>query len=180
MRVILQLPLLLSVLLATRAESQSPLPPPLPEPRLIDSPWGDFPLQRLQPGARLRVTSLDGQRSEAQLITLSDSAIELRTPSGAPVITSMTLSDLRALRAFEVRAFPATNRRNEIGGLIAGAALGALIGAVVHKDPPDGTGKARAGRGERIATTAGSGALFGWYIGWRVLGRARWRPVTLP
>jgi len=176
MRVILLLMLIMPI--ATAA--QSPAAPQVPEPRLVDSPWGDFPLERLQPGARLRLTAPDGRRSEARLVTFRDSAVDLQVRSGAPV-SSMTLTDLRALRAFEVRALPVHDRRNEIGGLIAGAALGAIIGAAIHKDPRGGTADPdRPSRGERIATTAGAGAFFGWYVGWRVLGRARWRPVTLP
>ncbi len=180
MKIVLLALLLIAPMMTAAQPPAAVTPPRLPEPRLVDSPWGDFPLQRLQPGARLRLTSPEGQRSEAQVITVRDSAIDLRAQSGAPV-TSMTLSDLRALRAFEVKALPLNNRRNEIGGLIAGAALGALIAAAVHKDPNGGTANSdKPSREERIATTAGAGAFFGWYIGWRVLGRARWRPVSLP
>jgi hypothetical protein len=176
MRVIL----VLLVIAPIATAAQEPAAPQLPEPRLIDSPWGDFPLERLQAGARLRLTAPGGRRSEARLVTLRDSAVELRIPNGVPV-TSMALTDLRALRAFEVRALPLPNRRREIRGLIAGVALGAMIGAVTYKDAPAGTAdRDRPTRADRIGSAAGVGSLVGWYVGGRVLGRARWRPVTLP
>jgi hypothetical protein len=168
------------LLLPATAHPQTPAPRQLPEPLVVDSPWGDFPLGRLQPGARLRLTAADGRRSTARLVTLGDSALDLQMV-GVDSLVSVTVAELRALRAFEVRSLPVRRGRASTGGLIVGAAIGAIVGAAIHKGGRSTTDDDhRPGLGEDIAANASLGGLAGWLIGMHVIGGARWRPVALP
>ena len=161
------------------AAQQSP-GPLLPEPLLRETPWGDFPLERLLPGARLRLTSPDGQRVERQLLSLGDSIVELRTPDGDATLR-LSFDSLRAYRVVEVRAIPAWSRRIGPASVIGGALLGAAAGAIIHnRRKPSSAAVHRHGRLDDIASVASIGALVGWEVGLQTLGRPRWRPVTLP
>lgn len=68
-----------------------------PEPLLRETPRGDFPLERILPGARLRLTSAAGQRVERRLLAISDNIIELRAPTGDSTV-HVTSTALRAYR----------------------------------------------------------------------------------
>lgn len=148
----------------------------LPEPRLVDTPWGDFPLGRLQPGARLRLTTRDGRRFEARVLAVGDSALSLRGARG-DTLPPFTLAELRAHRSVEVRSVRAWHERATTVGLFGGAILGGAIGAATYGD--GGAGK-QSSRGEEMAYRASLGGLLGWAVGFYGIGRPRWRPVTLP
>jgi hypothetical protein len=160
--------------------AQAVPPERLPEPLLRETPWGDFPLERLLPGARLRLTSADGQRVERRLLTLGDSTVELRTPSGDSALT-VSFTTLHAYRRIEVRAIPRWGDRVGTASTISGTLLGGLAGAVIHNTrKPSSAAVHRRSRLDDIASVATIGGLVGWEIGIHTLGRPRWRPVTLP
>ena len=153
---------------------------PLREPPLFDTQWGDFPLERVQPGARLRLTWPDGRREEVQVTTLVDRTLSIQSNDGY-ALPPLTFADLRAFRLVEVRAMPAWRERAGNIGFIAGAAVGALAGLAVHK------GRGDTPRGEDAPTLfddvgayASMGFLAGWLTGRHVVGRVRWRVVTVP
>ena len=140
---------------------------------LQDSPWGDFPVGRLQPGARLLVVTRTGERFEARLAALDDGVLRLRTPATDTLVEL----PLESLRALQVRALPRWHDRAATIGFLAGAAIGAGVGTVAHRQvEKDGH---RASRGETIAAWTSGGFFVGWIVGGRVVGRARWRSVTL-
>lgn len=150
------------------------------EPLLRETPWGDFPLERLLPGARLRLTSADGQRVERQVLSLGDSIVELRAPDSGSTF-QLSFDSLRAYRLVEVRAIPAWSRRVGPASVVGGALLGATAGAIIHNSrKPSSAAVHRPGRFCDIAGVATVGALLGWEVGIHTLGRPRWRPVTLP
>lgn len=161
------------------AASQPPTTSAPPAPRMVDSPWGDFPLDRLQPGARVRLTYPDGERTVASVLAVGDSALELR-PAGSAAPTSLSMAALRSLRAFEVRAQPRDHERFATVGLIAGAAIGTLVGFAIHNSRDDSADERRPSAGDDIGSSAALGGFLGWSVGFYVLGRSRWRPVTLP
>jgi hypothetical protein len=164
------------------ARAQPPVSAVPIEPRLVDTPWGDFPLERLQPGARLRLTSPDGGRIEARVAVMCDSALDLRSVSGA-LPPTLSFTDLRAFRAVEVRAMPVWRERYSTIALVGGAVVGALAGAAMHDDGDDSGGSGRghqASLGEDVAMGASLGGFVGWATVRYILGRVRWRPVTLP
>ena len=152
----------------------------LPEPVLRETPWGDFPLDRLLPGARLRLTSAKGERSEEQLLALADSSVELRA-FGADSTFCLSLTALREFQTVEVRALPAWSTRVGPASVVGGALLGAVAGAIIHNSrKPSSAAVHRRGRFDDIASVANIGGLVGWEVGIHTLGRPRWRPVTLP
>jgi len=169
------------VLLGVRPlAAQEPLSPRLPEPLLRETPWGDFPLERLLPGARLRLTSLDGQHIERQLVALGDSVLELRAPVGDPTLR-VSFTALRAYRKVEVRALPRWSDRVGVASVAGGVLLGAVAGAIVHNQrKPSSAAVHRHGQFDDIASVATIGGMVGWEIGIQTLRRPRWRPVTLP
>ena len=173
--------LVATIVAATSVQAQWRRPGVVPEPRLIDTPQRDFPLGRLEPGARLRFTHDDGRRSEARLDSLGDSTIALQTDAGDP-LPAMTFAELRALRLVEVRALRVGGNRVALASGIGGAAVGALVGLAVHDrrgDRPNRAGR-HPGRGEEMAAWGSVGMFVGWYTAFQVYNRMRWRPVTLP
>ncbi|HEX8848304.1 MAG TPA: hypothetical protein VF761_02135, partial [Gemmatimonadaceae bacterium] len=165
----------LALLGAPALPAQAPLPPRLPEPLLRETPWGDFPLERLLPGARLRFTSTDGERIERQVVSLGDSTLELlATPGDSTLHVSFTA--LHAYRSIEVRALPRWSRRVGPASVVGGALLGAIAGAIIHNSrKPSSAAVHRPGRLDDIAGAATVGGLLGWEIGGWTLGRPRWR-----
>ncbi len=159
--------------------AQQPAAPRLPEPFLFDTPWGDFPLERLRPGARLRLTSAVGRR-EVRLAAILDSTLDVRSPAGDS-LPPLTFAELRALRLVEVRAIPAWRDRAGNIGFVVGAALGALVGAARHRRSDGSAGdRHQPSLGEDVAAGASLGCFVGWMTGRLVIARARWRPVSLP
>ena len=159
--------------------AQGRVPPPLPEPLLRETPWGDFPLERLLPGARLRFTSADGQRVERQLLALADSSVELRAPGDSTL--HLSFSALHGYQRIEVRAIPKWANRVGTGSVIVGALIGAASGAIIHNArKPSSAAVRRRGLADDMAGAATVGGLLGWEIGIHTLGMPRWRPVTLP
>ena len=152
-------------------------PERLLDPYLVDSPWGDFPLSRLQPGARLRLTTSDGGQSKARLITLGDSVLTLRM-GASPQLETLTLPQLRALHALEVRAVPRWRKRVTTISALTGVVAGAVVGATGYSGRSSKF--AEQSRSGYVAARAGVGALIGMAVGHYVIGRARWRPVTIP
>ncbi len=151
---------------------QRPLSPT--EPLLTDTPWGDFPVGRLAPGARLRLTSGDGARV-VQLLTLGDSTLQVRSTAGE-TLPILSFGELRSYRLVEVRAKRATRERTSNIALLVGAAAGAALGAVTYS-PTDPRWRNRA---ESMAAVACLGSFVGWYSVQIYFARPRWRPVTLP
>jgi hypothetical protein len=151
-----------------------------PEPRLRETPWGDFPLERLLPGAHLRLTSMNGQRAERRLLGISDTIVELNAPTGDSTVR-MTFAALRAYSQIEVRALPRWSDRVGPASTIGGALLGAFAGAIIHNSrQPSSAAVHRRSRLDDIAGVATVGGLVGWEVGLHTLGRPRWRPVALP
>jgi len=168
------------LLMSATAHAQWPSAGQMPEPQLVDTPWGDFPLERLQPGARLRLTSADGRRVEVRLAALVDSTLNIRS-AGGDSLPPLTFADLRALRSVEVRARPAWRERAGNIGFVTGAVLGALAGAATHKSPSrSAADRHHPSMGEDIGAGASVGLFVGWMTGRAVVARARWRPVTIP
>jgi hypothetical protein len=170
----------LALLIAPRLGAQILAPSGLPEPRLRETPWGDFPLERLVRGARLRLTSADGRREEQLLLALGDSAVDLQTPSG-DAMTHVTFTALRSYRRIEVRALPAWSDRVGPASVAAGALLGAVTGSIIHSSrKPSSAAVHRRSRLDDMTGVATIGGLVGWEIGIHTLGMPRWRPVTMP
>ena len=152
-------------------------PERLLDPYLVDSPWGDFPLSRLQPGARLRLTTPDGRQSKARLITLGDSVVALRI-AASPQLETLTLPQLRALQALEVRAVPRWRKRVTTIGALTGVVVGAVVGATGYSGRSSKF--AEESRSGYVAARASVGGLVGMAVGHYIIGRARWRPVSIP
>ena len=162
------------------AHAQWPAAGQLPEPQLVDTPWGDFPLERLQPGARLRLTSADGRQMEVRLAALVDSTLDIRS-AGGDSLPPLTFADLRALRSVEVRARLTWRERAGNIGFVTGAVLGALAGAAAHKSPSRSAAERHhPSMGEDVAAGASVGLFVGWMTGRAVVARARWRTVMIP
>ncbi len=174
---------LLLLLLAApelRAQRSPPAGAPLPEPRLRETPWGDFPLERILPGARLRLTAADGHRAERRLLAIGDSIVTLSAPTIDSTV-HVTFTALRVYRQVEVRALPRWSDRVGPASATGGALLGAVAGAIIHNSrKPSSAAVHRRSRLDAIAGFATVGGLVGWEIGIHTLGRPRWRPVTLP
>lgn len=171
---------LLAALGARSLAAQAGPPDLLPEPRMRETPWGDFPLGRLLPGARLRFTLPDGQRVERRLLALGDSTLDLLAPGGDSTL-HVAFAELRAYRGVEVRALPRWSDRVGTASATGGALLGAVLGTIIHNSrKPSSAAVHRRSRLDDIAGTATVGGLVGWEIGIHTLGRPRWRPVTLP
>lgn len=152
----------------------------LPEPILRETPWGDFPLERLLPGARLRFTTADGQRVERRILALRDSSLELQARDG-DALPPVSFTALRAYRKIEVRALPVWSERAIHASLAGGALLGAVSGAIIHNSrKPSSAAVRRPGRLADIAGASVIGGLVGWEIGIHALGARRWLTVTLP
>ncbi|HEX2779831.1 MAG TPA: hypothetical protein VHM30_10050 [Gemmatimonadaceae bacterium] len=153
------------------------------EPYLTDTPFGDFPIDRLEPGARLRFTSNDGRRMEARLVAMRDSTLELQSMTGDS-LPPKTFAELRALRSVEVRAIPtAVTRRATIetaAVTVVSAALGAVYGAQRDNALTRGKPRKPAARAGRMGLMAGMAGYLGWATGRSIASRRRWRPVTLP
>ncbi len=162
------------------ARAQSPATV-LREPPLYDTPWGDFPLGRVVPGARLRLTPPTGAQTEVRVASIGDSAIKVRSPLRDSLLT-LSFADLRAYPRVEVHAIPRTRDRDGNLGLLVGAVVGGVAGGILHYH--GGTSLARRAQpqsvGEDVAGMASLGAFVGWMTGRLVIGRARWRPVTIP
>ena len=152
-------------------------PQRLPDPYLVDSPWGDFPLSRLQPGARLRLTTSDGRQSEARLITLGDSVLALRMDT-SPQLETLKLGQLRALHGVEVRAMPRWRKRATTITALTGVVVGAVVGATGYSGRSSKF--AEESRSGYVAARASVGGLIGMAVGHYIIGRARWRPVAIP
>lgn len=152
-------------------------PERLPTPYLVDSPWGDFPLSRLQPGAPLRLTTSDGRQSKARLVTLGDSVVALRV-GGSPQLETLTLPQLRALQALEVRSVPRWRKRVTTISALTGVVVGAVVGATGYSGRSSKF--AEESRSGYVAARASIGGLIGMAVGHYFIGRARWRPVTIP
>jgi hypothetical protein len=182
MRIILSVALsfaLLSVGVAPLA-AQWPSSGQLPEPLLRETPWGDFPLERLLPGARVRLTTADGQRVELRVLALSDSSLQLRAPNGES-LPPVTFTALHAYRSIEARVLPAWSDRVGTASVVGGALLGAVAGTIIHNSrKPSSPAVHRLSRLDDIAGASVIGGLVGWEIGIHTLGRPRWRRVTLP
>jgi hypothetical protein len=59
--------------------------------------------------------------------------------------------------------------------------IGALAGAAAHRRVGASAGdRHQASMGEDVAAGAAIGCFVGWLTGRTVIGRARWRPVTIP
>ena len=166
------------------AAAQATLPPRLAEPYMTDTPFGDFPVGRLEPGARLRLTGRDGRRIELRLLALRDTTLDVIAADGSPR-RALTYEELRAERLVEVRAVAARNapgaRLRTAGWVVGLAAVGAVIGAqrdnrMTARHGPDH----KPGRAETIAVHVGTGAFLGWITDRMVSNRPRWRPVTFP
>jgi hypothetical protein len=170
--------ILLLLLALSPSHAQRPASARLPEPRLVDTPWGDFPVERLRPGARLRLTSAAG-RTELRLAALVDSTLDLRSTAGDS-LPPLTFAELRALRRVEVYAEPAWRERAGNIGFVVGAVIGALAGAVAHTRRDRAAGDRRPGLWDDIGASTSLGFGVGYVTGRMVIGRARWRPVTLP
>ena len=154
--------------------------PRLPEPLLRETPWGDFPLERLLPGARLRLTSASGERVERQLLALDGDTLELRATPGDYTLR-VSVMTLRDYRTVEVRALPHWSDRVGRASALGGTLLGAVTGAIIHNSrQPSSAAVHRRSRLDDIAGVATIGGLVGWEIGIHTLGRPRWRPVSLP
>lgn len=179
-RVRIALTIVLALLGAPLLRAQGSAPPYLPEPLLRETPWGDFPLERLLPGARLRFTSADGARIERRVVSLGDSTLELLAPAGDSTL-HVSFAALRAYRTVEVRAVPRWARRVGPASAVSGVLLGAGLGAIIHNTrKPSSAAVHRPGRLDDIASMASVGGFVGWEIGIQTLGRPRWRRVTLP
>lgn len=152
-------------------------PERLLDPHLVDSPWGDFPLSRLQPGARLRLTTSDGRQSQARLITLGDSVLALRM-GASPQVETLTLPQLRTLHALEVRAVPRWRKRVTTISALTGVVVGAVVGATGYSGRSSKF--AEESRSGYVAARASVGGLIGMAVGHYIIGRARWRPVSIP
>ena len=155
-------------------------PTGLPEPRLHETPWGDFPLEKLVRGARLRLTAADGSRSVQVVLALGGSAVELQTPN-ADSMSHVTFTELRAYKRVEVRALPRWSDRVGTASVVGGALLGGIAGTIIHNSrKPSSAAVHRRSRLDDIVGEATIGGLVGWEIGIHTLGLPRWRPVTLP
>lgn len=165
----------------TAVHAQAPRPSRVPEPWLHETPWGDFPLERVERGSRLRFTHAGGRRVEVQVLALRDSTLELQSEAGEP-LAPVTFADLRSLEMVEVRAIPRWRSKAETIGMVAGAVIGAVIGHARHRNPPGPPkeGEHQPSRFEDVASHAGAGGFFGWMTARLAFGRPRWRPVTLP
>ena len=160
--------------------AQAPVRERLPEPLLRETPWGDFPLERLLPGARLRFTWADGHRVERRVLALADSTLELRSEAGDSTLR-LGFAALRGYQRIEVRAIPKWANRVGTGSVIVGALLGAASGAIIHNArKPSSAAVRRRGLADDMVGAATVGGLVGWEIGIHTLGMPRWRPVTLP
>ena len=165
---------------ASRLHAQASPQARLPEPLLRETPWGDFPLERLLPGAHLRLTSADGERAEHQVVAISDSVVELRALAGDSTIHA-TFTALRAYRLVEVRALPRWSGRVGPASVVGGALLGAVAGSIIHNSrKPSSAAVHRRSRLDDMTGVATIGGLVGWEIGIHTLGRPRWRPVAFP
>ena len=145
-----------------------------------DSPWRDFPLGRLRPGAHIRLTSGDGQRTEARVVAVGDSTLQL-TPVGGDAPRSFTLAELRALPSVEVQALrvgPVQSRMNTIA-FVVGTVAGAFVGVARHRHD-DPTVPQVPSKGVDIARTALLGGAVGLGIGWSYSSGPRWRAITIP
>jgi len=165
---------------AATVAAQLPATDQIREPLLRDTPWGDFPLERLLPGARLRLTTPDGRRIERRVLALGDSSLELRAPSGES-LPSVSFAALHAYRKVEVRALPAWSDKVGTPSAVGGAILGAVAGVIIHNQrKPSSPAVHRHGLLDDMASFSVVGGLVGWEIGIQTLGRRRWRMVTLP
>jgi hypothetical protein len=165
--------ILLALASVEPAAAQYSSPGQLPEPLLRETPWGDFPLERLLPGARLRLTATDGRRVERRVQALRDSSLELQTPAGE-LLPPMSFTALHQYRTVEVRALPAWSERVGTPSAIGGALLGAITGAIVHNSrKPSSAAVHRPSRLDDIAGASTVGGLLGWEIGIQTLGRPR-------
>jgi hypothetical protein len=178
---LVRLPFLVAALMPFTLHAQSTVRRTIPEPVLFDTPWGDFPLERATPGARLRLTTLSGQRTIVRLAEISDSTVRVRSTSGDS-LPSLTFAQLRALPRVEVRAIPLWRDRAGTYGLAAGALLGGITFGIArhngwHQYYKNGKQSSVA---ENVAAGAGFGAFVGWMTGRLVIARPRWRSVTVP
>ena len=162
---------------STGVQAQLVAPRRLPEPMLVDTPWGDFPLERLLPGARLRLTSPSG-RTVVQVAALRDSTLDVYS-AGGDSLPPLTFAQLRTLQRVEVRARPVWGERAGNYGLLIGAAAGALVGVAAHNGPSTGRWH-RASLSDAVLSWAGVGSFAGFMTSRLVIARTRWRPVTLP
>ena len=152
----------------------------LPEPLLIDTPWGDFPLERVRSGARLRLTSPGRQRIEVQLASLRDSTLDIRSPNGDS-LPPLTFADLRSFREVEVRALRRWSETPGKIGAVVGTVLGAAAGFAVHNARGRSAhGKNAVSLTEDVAIMSGAGFYIGGLAGRGFTMHARWRPVTIP
>lgn len=144
-----------------------------------DTPWRDFPLGRLRAGAHVRLTWADGQRTEARVFAVGDSALQL-APAGGDAPRSFTLAELRALPSVEVQAHRVGSVQSRINTIafVIGTAAGAFIGVARHRHD-DPTVSQVPSKGVDIARAALLGGVVGVAIGWNYSSGPRWRAVTI-
>ena len=162
-----------AALAAQRASFATP-----PEPLLHETQWGDFPLERLLPGARLRLTDSTGREVERRVVALYDSSLELRTSSGDS-LPPISFATLRHFQRVEVHAFPRWRTRATNVSLAAGVVLGMAVGAIVNNNRSTSTTQHYPLLGD-MAGCGVIGGLIGWEVGGIVIGGRHWRRVTVP
>ena len=162
-----------AALTAQRTSSGTPR-----EPLLHETQWGDFPLERLLPGARLRLIDSTGREVERRVVSLGDSSLELRTSSGDS-LPPISFAALRHFQRIEVHAFPRWRSRATNMSLAGGVVLGMAVGAIVHNNR-----SASAMQHHALLDDIGGcgviGGLIGWEVGGIAIGGRHWRRVTVP
>ncbi len=181
LRAFVALALALVALLAPSPTSAQSGVSVLREPVLYDTPWGDFPIGRLVPGARLRLTPPAGARVEVSVASVGDSSVQVRSPTADSLVT-LSFTELRLYPRVEVHAIPRTRDRAGNLGFAVGVVLGGVAGGILHYN--GGTSLARRAKpqslGEDIAGMAAFGGFVGFMTGRLVIARARWRLVSFP
>lgn len=150
----------------------------LPEPILFDTPWGDFPLERAQPGARLRLISAGGE-TVVRIVRIADSTVDVQSVNGDS-LPPLTFAQLRGLRAVEVKSVPAWHDRASRWGLVLGGAIGVIAGVRRNAHRARSDRGATSGLLEDLGGEMSIYGLIGWEAGGIVIGRPRWRRVTVP
>lgn len=133
----------------------------------------------LAPGARVRLTELEGDRWVGRLLVLEDTMLVI-DPDG--LLFRRFRVDPRELEKLERAENPGARTRAPMAGLLLGAAAGAAVGALsVHDECTESGGIGPCfDRGDGALLGALAGASVGVTLGRLVFGRDRWIPVPLP
>lgn len=148
----------------------------------VARPTGAQPesIEALAPGARVRVTTPDGVRTEGMLIALNDTLLVI-DPDGP--FRGRAEFDLRRLQQLERNPDPGRGDRAKLIGGLLGGAIGAILGArsAEGECSDSGTSWGPCFDSKDGALFGGAlGAAAGGVVGWLVFGGDRWVPVALP